>query len=334
MIAHDYGQEDGAIWAGIQVFKTSRPNAGLPGVRILHPRATAIWRACRRARADIYYTSCAGFHVGLLAIYARRCGARLIFRTAHDADCEPNGLLIRFWRDKKLYEYGLRHADGVLTQTERQHAAMLANYGIASNTAAMLIDESERRLPFDERSLDVLWVNNFRAFKRPETYLDLSEQIPDLSCHMVGGRLSEAAQLYETTAARAHSIANVNFHGQIPYHAVNDYYGRAKVFVSTSQTEGFPNSYLQSWARGTPVVAFFDPDGVIAQHGLGRVVGSLAEMATAVRTLTGNPHAWESCSARCRSYMAREYAEHRVVQPYVDEIERQLAARRVARGLP
>ena len=331
MITHDYGQPDGASWQGIQVFKTSRPNAGLPGLRVAHPRATRMWSACRRAAADVYYTSCAGFHVGLLAFYARTHSARFIFRTAHDADCEPENLLIRFWRDKKLYEYGLRHAHGILTQTERQRAAMLSNYGLPSTTAIMLIEASQRRLAFDERTLDVLWVNNFRSFKRPEVYLDLCEHLPELSCHMIGGRLAEAAETYDTMEARARFIGNLQFHGQIPYHAVNDYYARTKVFVSTSQTEGFPNSYLQAWARGTPVIAFFDPDGVIARHGLGYVVDNVESMASAIKALTQNAAAWESCSERCRAYMAREYAEQKVVQPYVDEIERQLAARRTLR---
>ena len=332
MITHDYGQRDGASWSGIQVFKTSSPNAGLPGIRFAHPRATSMWSACRRAGADVYYTSCAGFHVGLLALYAQRHGARLIFRTAHDADCEPERLLIRFWRDRKLYEYGLRHAHGILTQTERQREAMLANYGLASRTAIMLIEQSERRLAFEQRRCDVLWVNNFRDFKRPALYLDLCSHVPGLSCHMIGGRLAEAAQLYDEVEQRANSIANLSFHGQIPYQEVNGYYSRARVFVSTSATEGFPNSYLQAWARGTPVVAFFDPDGIIARHGLGYVVADIEGMAAAVRSLNTDRRAWQACSDRCVAYMAREYADERVLQPYLQTIEEQVAARRSARG--
>jgi glycosyltransferase involved in cell wall biosynthesis len=326
MITHDYGQQDGATWSGIQVFKTSAPNAGLPCIRFIHPRATSMWNACHRARADIYYTSCAGFHVGLLAEYARRNGARFIFRTAHDTDSEPDRLLIRFWRDKKIYEYGLRHTHGILTQTERQRETLLENYGLVSRTAIMLVDESGTRVAYDERISDALWVNNFREFKRPAAYLDLCDRVPELSCHMVGGKLVECAALYDSMAARARGIRNLQFHGQIPYQTVNEYYARTKIFVSTSHTEGFPNSYLQAWARGTPVVAFFDPDGTIARHGLGEVVNTLEEMASAVRSLATDRRRWETYSERCRAYMAHEYAEERVLKPYLDLVAEQVEA--------
>ena len=142
---------------------------------------------------------------------------------------------------------------------------------------------------------------------------------------MVGGRQEGFDALYEQVAAAAPGITNLTFHGQVPYHDVNELYSRARIFVNTSDMEGFPNSYLQAWARGTPVVAFFDPDGVIAREGLGRVVGNLAEMRAAVLELLQQPQRWAEASERCRVYMAREYDEDRILRPYLGAMQRMAA---------
>jgi glycosyltransferase involved in cell wall biosynthesis len=94
------------------------------------------------------------------------------------------------------------------------------------------------------------------------------------------------------------------------------------LFVNTSDTEGFPNSYLQAWIRGTPVVAFFDPDGLIRREGLGVAVNSLDDMADAIAALLHDKTAWLSASMRCRAYMADTYGEERILAPYLDIFRR------------
>ena len=38
MVVGDYGQPDGAQWAGVRVFRAYRAAAGLPVLRFIHPR--------------------------------------------------------------------------------------------------------------------------------------------------------------------------------------------------------------------------------------------------------------------------------------------------------
>jgi len=114
----------------------------------------------------------------------------------------------------------------------------------------------------------------------------------------------------------------------LPYHATNRVFDRARVFVNTSEIEGFPNTFLQAWVRGVPVISFLDPDGVIRREGLGHAVGSLDEMARAAQLLTTDSQAWLEVSARCRAYMARRYGEDQIIVPYLS------AVGRVAMGLP
>jgi glycosyltransferase involved in cell wall biosynthesis len=319
MVVYDYGQQDGCCWDGVTAWKAHREQAGLPILRFVHPRWTGIWSALRRADADIYYASCAGMHIGLLALFCQRNRRHFVFRAAHDADCEPDALLVKYWRDRKLYEFGLRRASGILTQSRKQQRALFDNYGLHSRVADMLVEPPEGECA---RDVDVLWVNNLRDFKRPDLCLALSKRLPRFSFHMIGAEQPGASALYRQIAREAAATPNLVFHGHVPYHEIGSRYGRARVFLNTSDTEGFPNSYLQAWVRGTPVVAFFDPDAVIRRERLGMVAGSMDDMAAAVARLLDDRAVWAEASARCKAHMARAYGEERILAPYLELFHR------------
>jgi glycosyltransferase involved in cell wall biosynthesis len=319
MVVADYGQPDGAVWDGIKTYKAYRPQAGLPVLRFIHPRWTGVWSAMARAHADIYYTSCAGALVGQVVLFARLHGAKVIFRIASNSDCDPAALLIRYWRDKRLYRYGLRRADLVLAQTPEQQQALLKNFRRDSRVAASMTDTTGRRPGFAERD-GVLWVGNIRALKRPELLLEAAQNLPQLQFHIIGGPMPGSESLYAAVRARALQIPNVRFHGPVPYHEVGEFYERARVFVGTSEIEGFPNTYLQAWSRGTPVVAFLDPEQLIARNGMGRAISTVSEMCEATVTLNNDERAWEAASERSREYMDNRFNLTRMTAPYLEAV--------------
>jgi glycosyltransferase involved in cell wall biosynthesis len=326
MVVANYGQAEVEQIDGVTLYRAHGLNEGIPVLRFVHPRITKLWAALKRADADVYYVSCASNQLGVVARFASLHHKRVVFRIAHDTDCEPDQLLIPYWRDKKLYEYGLSRANVVLAQSEQQARRLKANYRLDSTIATMLVESPERLLPFEQRDVDVLWVNNLRAFKRPQLALALARLLPQLNFHMIGGPQAGHEALYQDTAQQAWAIPNLHFHGQVPYHDVNAFYERARVFVNTSETEGFPNSYLQAWRRGTPVVTFFDPDRVIARHGLGLAVDTLGEMARDVARLASDREAWAHASERSLRYVQARHGDDLVLAPYLQALTPQPTA--------
>jgi len=320
MIVADYGQPDGAVYEGVKTYKAFDPAKGIPVLRFVHPRWSGLWAAMRRADADIYYTSAAGGHLGQIVMFARLHGRKVVFRTASNSDCDRRLLLVHLWRDKQLYRYGLKRADLVLAQTVEQQAALSKNFARDSRVVSSLTESARPRRALADRDIDVLWVGNIRSVKRPEILLEMARRLPAIRFHMIGGPMPRAEKLYEAVRSEALAIPNLHFHGPVPYHQIGHYYERARVYVSTSNVEGFPNSYLQAWAHGTPVVAFLDPDQLVARYGLGCAPGSVGEMCACIQELMADQHQWQAASLRSGQFMDNRFSETTMVAGYLEAL--------------
>jgi glycosyltransferase involved in cell wall biosynthesis len=317
MIVFDWGQRDGEIWHGVRTLKAFRPDEGLPMVRFFHPRWTKLLGALRRADADIYYASCAGGHLAQIVLFAHGRGRRVAFRVASNSDCDPRQLLVRHRRDRLLYRHGLARADLVLAQSAQQQQLLRHHYHRDSRLAPSLIEPAERCRLLAQRDIDALWVGHIRPYKRPRLLLAAAARLPQVRFHMVGGRMPGSEALFDSVRREAERLPNVTFHGAVPYAQTRSLYERARLFVSTSEIEGFPNTYLQSWAHGTPVVGFLDPDGLIERQGLGCTVRSIEQLCAAVAALSHDPAQWEAASARAREHMRNHCDDAHMLAPYV-----------------
>lgn len=317
MIVADHGQADGAVWDGVKTYKAYRPEEGIPLLRFVHPRWTKLHSAMRRADADIYYTSCASGRLAPIVLFARPRGRKVVFRVASNSDCDPRTLLLRYWRDRTSYSWGLKRTDLVLAQTPSQQAALERNYGVSSRVIGPLFEPAGRRPPFEARDIGALWVGNLRPLKRPGLLLDAAARLPHLTFHLIGGPLPGAEAFFEQVRQRATTLPNVTFHGFVPQHRIGSFFERARILVGTSETEGFPNTYLQAWSCGTPVVAFIDPQQLIGTHDLGIVVQDAQELRAAIAKLAGEAGEWRAASAHSSAYIDARPDEREIVGAYM-----------------
>jgi hypothetical protein len=187
IIVFDDGQGARRVVDGITAIAAQSRNGGLPGLKFFHPRASKLFSALAAADADVYYQSPAGAFTGITAWFCRMTGRKFIFRVASDSDCEKEHSRIKLWRDRKLYEYGLRHADLVAVQTGFQADMLRENHGLESSVVNMLVEPPRRGTSQVKKDIDVLWMGNLRTLKRPEMVLELARQLPDVRFTLAGG---------------------------------------------------------------------------------------------------------------------------------------------------
>jgi glycosyltransferase involved in cell wall biosynthesis len=307
IIVHDEGQGAKRVIDGITAIAAHTRNGGIPGLRFFHPRASKLVGALSAADADIYYQSPAGVNTGFTAWFTRMMGRQFIFRIASDSDCEKEHPRIRFLRDRMLYDFGLKRADVVAAQTLHQQRMLRDNHGIDAPVINMIVEAPQRAGAPVEKDIDVLWLSNLRALKRPELALELARQLPDVKFTLAGGPMPGGQMYYDDVAAAAARLPNVTMLGAVRYADTGPLIDRAKIFLNTSSIEGFPNTFLQSWIRGVPVVSFFDPDGLVNRLQLGRIARTVDDMREALRGLVDVPVYRENIGRRAREYALREY---------------------------
>ena len=316
MIVHDHGQGRVTSVDGIRAVAPYSRSEGIPVLRFAYPRLTGMIDAMREIDADLYYQSPAGAPTGITAWFCRRHGKRFITRIASDLACIPGKQLIRYWRDRKIYEYGLRNADLIVAQSEQQRTLLRQNYGLKSEVLDMAVEMPGGSPP--EKDIDVLWVSNFRPVKRPEVVLDLARRLPQVKFVVAGGALPGAEDYYRTVRQAASQLPNVTCPGAVPYAEVGTLFSRARIFLNTSQIEGFPNTFLQAWVRGVPVVTFFDPDSLIKQRQLGRTAADLDDMVHAIQTLLQDSQERARAGERARAYAVATFGPKHIASRYLE----------------
>jgi glycosyltransferase involved in cell wall biosynthesis len=163
----------------------------------------------------------------------------------------------------------------------------------------------------------ILWVGRISAEKRLEWLLDIAERCPESAFDVVGA--ANAQSEYELALnRRASSIPNVAMHGRVPHSAIWPFYRGAALLCCTSSIEGFPNTFLEAWNCGVPVVTAFDPDNLVASRGCGWVGHSVEELAGHIRAALASPPAWQAASAAARAY----YQANHTVEVVLPRFER------------
>jgi len=310
---------------GVRVIKVCRKSAGLPALRFFHPKWSGLIAAMRKADADVYYHNCGECVTGQLAMWCRRNGRLLIFSAASEADCDPALPELSSRRERWLYLHGLRGADRVIVQTVTQQAMMASNFQVAANVIPMPApgpSGAAHQTPIGRR---VLWVGRVCKVKRPDRLVEIAKVCPELHFEMVGPVYDD--DFSRAAAAEAKALPNVTLQGAVSRDAMPDLYRRSSVLCCTSDYAGFPNTFLEAWSHGLPVVSTVDPDGVIGRENLGRVASDTATLTASIRRLLENVPAYAASSAAARHYFLQHHAMESVM-PRIEAVFASLARSR------
>jgi glycosyltransferase involved in cell wall biosynthesis len=268
----------------------------------------SLYGKLKALKPDVVYQRCLMPYTGACAFYAARNDARFVFHVASDDDVTPlkPGAAMVHKVARAVGEYGVRHADQIIVQTGDQARKLRETYGLEAAAVVPNFQPAPTEQPsvHDPKTLRVIWVGNFKAVKRPDLFVDLAAHFAnrtDLRFVMIG-RPGEPAQ-YGALHQKMKSLPNLEYLGEQPIERVNSEIAASDVLVTTSAYEGFPNTFIQAWLRGVPVVSNrVDPDGCLTKGGAGLLVGEREGLVRAIGELHADRTRLAALAKAAREY--------------------------------
>jgi glycosyltransferase involved in cell wall biosynthesis len=329
MICLDYGQADGTVIDGVTIRNLHEPDAGLPGIRFVHPRFTALWAAMKRVGADVYYQRTAAVHTAYMAAFCKVHGRKSIYAGASDVDFLPGEEDIRFGRDKKIFQWGVRHVHRIVTQNDVQQKQLFDHYGIEGAVIPSCY------VPPAGASNDprgyVLWTASIRPSKRAELALELARRLPQHRFVMIGGPDPDrrSQEYFRGLQEAARAIPNLEMKGFVPFTEAERWFNGARLVLNTSLYEGFPNTFLQAWSRGVPTLAFIDTGSRGADgEPVYDAVEEVSQASWKIERLMRDDVLWQQASRRVEAHFRASHSVEAVIDRYEREIALLTEARR------
>jgi glycosyltransferase involved in cell wall biosynthesis len=154
----------------------------------------------------------------------------------------------------------------VFVQNSSERADLLSTTGVSSNSIP-----NGHPLPVVDISKKdtVLWVGRSAAIKQPELFIHLAAKFPEEKFIMISPR-STGDSNYERLKDEIGDLKNLEFIEFVEFAKVQAYFTSAKIFVNTSEAEGFPNTFIQACISSTPILSLqVNPDKVLDKYNIG-----------------------------------------------------------------
>ncbi|MBN1868980.1 MAG: glycosyltransferase family 4 protein [Candidatus Omnitrophica bacterium] len=263
-VVADEGQCSKETFGSIDVFKSLRFKDAILG-KIMN-----FHKAMKMADADLYIQSTLNPFSGAMALLCRLKGKKFVYRVASDSEVDG-----RYEREKGAFigylsKIVFKFSDLVIVQNTSQRDAISqrkVKNVLLLRSGVDIANSAVQKEDF------VLWVGRSVEMKRPELFIQLAKQMPEIRFVMILSGDPDS-KLHQLIKSQCKGAPNLELHESMPFREAERYFQKAKVFVSTSEMEGFPMVFLQAAANRTPIVSLsVDPDGILSEKRCGLFSG-------------------------------------------------------------
>lgn len=224
-----------------------------------------------------------------------------------------------------LRNFAMKSIDVAFSQNTFQKDKIKENFGL--DTFNMI---SGHPLPSNQISIfkrfnnqKILWCANLGQHKRPEIFIKLATKMINSNYQfvMIGGHgdHSYVNKLFKGLPS------NLEIKGHLSFEEALSYFDGTTILVNTSVSEGFSNTYIQSWLRGVPTLVFgADPNNVITYNNLGFCVDSVKEATKEISCLLSDEKLYSNMSLNVTEYSKNNHTVNIMTDHFLNVLNKNL----------
>jgi glycosyltransferase involved in cell wall biosynthesis len=281
-----------------------------------------------KVNADVYYYRHYRYILGLISFITKYGKKVSIWSTTSDPLCDHLAAT-KHARDKRsvnernifsefkyslqdyIFRYGVINCNYIFVQNSTQQQIVKKSFGRDSIIFYSNTTISEYRVA---RKNTILFIATMKDMKKPEIFCTIANKMTDDHEYiMIGLNYADMEKAENLNSILERS--KVKYIGEQPVARVKQLLNDSLLLINTSDYEGFPNTFVQAWAAGVPVISLnVDPDGLIKRHGLGYIGnGDLKLMINDMTKIMNNDDLWKSISNKCYEYASNNLNTNRTV---------------------
>ena len=215
-----------------------------------------------------------------------------------------------------LYKFGLRKSS-IITQTNIQKQKLLINLNLKSTVIPNCHLPAKNNSPIKTNT--ICWIGNIKYFKNPIHFVKLARWFKKTNYEFVMAGRAGPRPLQKKLLDEISITPNIKYLGEITFEESNKLLSKSKLFINTSFTEGFPNTFIQAWSHSTPVLSlYFDMDNILKKGNVGMLSGNFTKMVKDLFLLISDNDKLENLSKNSLKFFEQNYLSEDVNAMHLD----------------
>tara|TARA_B100000029_G_scaffold515301_1_gene621615 strand:+ start:3350 stop:4453 length:1104 start_codon:yes stop_codon:yes gene_type:complete len=207
----------------------------------------------------------------------------------------------------------------VVTQTNLQ-SDFLKSKNIDSTTIYNGIKLPSIRNKSEKRRRLILWVGSLKKeIKRPHIFLQIAKYCEhlDVDFKYCGG-LSNDKIYNRYLMENSKNISNIEYLGELTQEEVYKLLDKSYLLINTSKFESFPNTFIEAWVRGVPVISkSVNPDNFLKNSCFGFKETNISGIIRKIEYLITHPDKYNQISKETKSLSHQIFDLDIVVDKYL-----------------